>query len=399
MSSDNNLQEMEAGTTQSKTAVNAGAKAGDPMQKLAPGAVAGQTGSYEDLGGPTPDNYKSDDESAKLKTPGATLKQVRDVVNKGAKPADAMKGMKEEEELDSEEVIEEDEEVTAEAEEVVSEEEATESEEEVVAEEEESEEEVVAEAEEIEEEEEFDVTEDVNALLDGEELSEEFQEKARTIFEAALRSKVDEIKEGLTAAYEEAYEERLVEEVTEIKTALQERVDSYLEYVSEEWVTENRLAIETGLKAEMSESFLSGMKSLFEEHYVSIPEEKYDVLESMVEKLDEMETKLNEQIEKNITLNSRLSESVADGIFDEVAEGLALSQKEKLASLAESVEFESAKTYREKLEMLKESYFSAKKTPKAQTENLSEEVDIDATGHAPDYMNNYLRTLGAVSKK
>ena len=401
MSSDNNLQEMEAGTTQSKTAVNAGAKAGDPMQKLAPGAVAGQTGSYEDLGGPTPDNYKSDDESAKLKTPGATLKQVRDVVNKGAKPADAMKGMKEEEELDSEEVIEEDEEVTAEAEEVVSEEEATEAEEEVVAEEEESseEEEVVAEAEEIEEEEEFDVSEDVSALLEGEELSEEFQEKARTIFEAALRSKVEEIKEGMVAAYDEAYEERLTEEVAEIKTALTERVDSYLEYVAEEWVTENRLAIESGLKAEMTESFLSGMKSLFEEHYVSIPEEKYDVLESMVEKLDEMETKLNEQIEKNITLNSRLSESVADGIFDEVAEGLALSQKEKLASLAESVEFESAKTYREKLEMLKESYFSAKKAPKAQTENLSEEVDIDATGHAPDYMNNYLRTLGAVSKK
>ena len=399
MSSDNNLQEMEAGTTQSKTAVNAGAKAGDPMQKLAPGAVAGQTGSYEDLGGPTPDNYKSDDESAKLKTPGATLKQVRDVVNKGAKPADAMKGMKEEEELDSEEVIEEDEEVTAEAEEVVSEEEATEAEEEVVAEEEESEEEVVAEAEEIEEEEEFDVSEDVSALLEGEELSEEFQEKARTIFEAALRSKVEEIKEGMIAAYDEAYEERLVEEVTEIKSALTERVDSYLEYVAEEWVTENRLAIESGLKAEMSESFLSGMKNLFEEHYVSIPEEKYDVLESMVEKLDEMETKLNEQIEKNIALNSRLSESVADGIFDEVAEGLALSQKEKLASLAESVEFESGDKYREKLEMLKESYFSAKKAPKAQTENLSEEVDIDATGHAPDYMNNYLRTLGAVSKK
>ena len=398
MSSDNNLQEMEAGTTQSKTAVNAGAKAGDPMQKLAPGAVAGQTGSYEDLGGPTPDNYKSDDESAKLKTPGATLKQVRDVVNKGAKPADAMKGMKEEEELDSEEVIEEDEEVTAEAEEVVSEEEATESEEEVVAEEEESEEEVVAEAEEVEEEE-FDVSEDVDALLSGEELSEEFQEKARTIFEAALRSKVEEIKEGMIAAYDEAYEQRLVEEVTEMKTALEERVDSYLEYVADEWVTENRLAIESGLKSEMTESFMAGMKNLFEEHYVSVPEEKYDVLESMVEKLDEMETKLNEQIEKNIALNSRLSESVADGIFDEVAEGLALSQKEKLASLAESVEFESGEKYREKLEMLKESYFTAQKTPKAQTENLSEEVDVDATGHAPDYMNNYLRTLGAVSKK
>ena len=396
MSSDNNLQEMEAGTTQSKTAVNAGAKAGDPMQKLAPGAVAGQTGSYEDLGGPTPDNYKSDDESAKLKTPGATLKQVKDVVTKGAKAADAMKGMKEEEELDSEEVIEEGEDTPEE--EIVAEEES--SEEEVVAEEDEaSEEEVVAEAEEVEEEEEFDVSEDVDALLSGEELSEEFQEKARTIFEAALRSKVEEIKEGMIAAYDEAYEERLVEEVAEMKTALEERVDSYLEYVADEWVTENRLAIESGLKSEMTESFMAGMKNLFEEHYVSVPEEKYDVLESMVEKLDEMETKLNEQIEKNIALNSRLSESVADGIFDEVAEGLALSQKEKLASLAESVEFESAKTYREKLEMLKESYFAAKKAPKAQTENLSEEVDIDATGHAPDYMNNYLRTLGAVSKK
>jgi len=387
---------MEAGTSQSKTAVNAGAKAGDPMQKLAPGAVAGQTGSWEDLGGPTPENYKSDDNSAALKTPGATLKQVKDVVTKGAKGADPMKGLKksdavkEEEELDSEEYIEEDEEITDEAE-VVSEEEETE--EEVV-----SEEEVVAEADETEEEE-FDVTEDVSALLDGEDLSEEFQEKARTIFEAALRSKVEEIKEGLTAAYDEAYEERLMEEVTEIKSALEERVDSYLEYVAEEWVTENRLAIESGLKAEMSESFMAGLKGLFEEHYVSIPEEKYDVLESMVEKLDDMETKLNEQIEKNIHLNKRLSESVADGIFDEVAEGLALSQKEKLASLAESVEFESAAKYREKLEMLKESYFSAKKAPKAQTENLSEEVDVDATGHAPDYMNSYLRTLGAVSKK
>ena len=395
MSSDTNLQEMEAGTTQSKTAVNAGAKAADPMQKLAPGAVAGESGSYEDLGGPTPDNYKSDDESAKLKTPGATLKQVKDVVNKGAKAADAMKGMKEEEELNSEEVIEEDEEITAEAEEVVSEEEATE--EEVVSEEETSEEEVVAEAEEIEE---FDVSEDVNALLDGEELSEEFQEKARTIFEAALRSKVEVIREGLSAAYDKAYEEKLVEEVTEIKTALEERVDSYLEYVSEEWVTENRLAIESGLKSEMTESFLSGMKSLFEEHYVSIPEEKYDVLESMVEKLDDMETKLNEQIEKNIALNGRLAESVADGILDEVTEGLASTQKEKLASLAESVEFESEAQYRGKMETLKESYFNSKKeSSTAKTETLSEGVDNSGADSVSDSMAAYMRTLGSFSNK
>ena len=391
MSSDNNLQEMEAGTSQSRTAVNAGAKAGDPMQKLAPGAVDGQSGSWEDLGGPTPENYKSDDNSAMLKTPGATLKQVKDVVTKGAKGADPMKGLKksdavkEEEELDTEAVLEEEEEVTEE--DLVSEEET------------EEEEEIEGEEEEEEVEEEFDVTEDVNALLGGEELSEEFQEKARTIFESALRSKVSEIKESLIEQYDAAYEERLIEEVTEFKSALTERVDSYLEYVADEWMTENQISIENALKTEMTESFLSGMKELFEAHYVSIPEDKYDVLESMVQKLDEMETKLNEQIEKNVVLNKRLSESVADGIFDDVAEGLALSQKEKLASLAESVEFESETNYREKLEMLKESYFSAQKAPKAKSESLSEEVEVDAQAFHSDSMNAYLRTLSGVAKK
>jgi hypothetical protein len=385
---------MEAGTSQSRTAVNAGAKAGDPMQKLAPGAVDGQSGSWEDLGGPTPENYKSDDNSAMLKTPGATLKQVKDVVTKGAKGADPMKGLKksdavkEEEELDTEAVLEEEEEVTEE--DLISEEES-EEEEELEGEEEEVEEEEV--------EEEFDVSEDVNALLGGEELSEEFQEKARTIFESALRSKVSEIKESLIEQYDAAYEERLIEEVTEFKSILTERVDSYLEYVADEWMTENQISIENALKTEMTESFLSGMKSLFEAHYVSIPEDKYDVLESMVQKLDEMETKLNEQIEKNVVLNKRLSESVADGIFDDVAEGLALSQKEKLASLAESVEFESETNYREKLEMLRESYFSAQKAPKAKSESLSEEVEMDAAAFHSDSMNAYLRTLSGVAKK
>jgi len=384
---------MEAGTSQSRTAVNAGAKAGDPMQKLAPGAVDGQSGSWEDLGGPTPENYKSDDNSAMLKTPGATLKQVKDVVTKGAKGADPMKGLKksdavkEEEELDTEAVLEEEEEVTEEDQ--ISEEES-EEEEELEGEDEEVEEEV---------EEEFDVSEDVNALLGGEELSEEFQEKARTIFESALRSKVSEIKESLIEQYDAAYEERLIEEVTEFKSILTERVDSYLEYVADEWMTENQISIENALKTEMTESFLSGMKSLFEAHYVSIPEDKYDVLESMVQKLDEMETKLNEQIEKNVVLNKRLSESVADGIFDDVAEGLALSQKEKLASLAESVEFESETNYREKLEMLRESYFSAQKAPKAKSESLSEEVEMDAAAFHSDSMNAYLRTLSGVAKK
>ena len=368
------LQEMEVGTKQSKTAVNANAKAADAMPKLTTG---GTTASVEDLGGPTPDNYKPDDDSAKLKQPGATLKQVKDVVNKGAKAADPMKGVKEEEEVSDESVIEE-EEVTTD--EVVAEEETSE----VVAEEETTEEEVV---EEIETEAEFDIEEDVNALLEGEELSEEFQEKAKTIFEAAINSRVAAIKESL----EKDAEAVLAEEIETGKTELNERVDSYLEYVADEWFTENQLAVEQGLKTEMSESFLTGMKSLFEEHYVTIPEEKYDVLESMVEKLDDMESKLNEQIEKNVSLNSRLAESVADGILESVSDGLAATQKEKLASLSESVEFESEESYREKLETLKESYFP-NSSPATKAENLSEGVD-NSPATVSGSMSAYLKTL------
>jgi len=370
------LQEMEVKTQQSKTAVNSGAAAADPMPKMAdPGT---QLANVEDLGGPTPENYKSDDDSAKLKEPGATLKQVKDIVTKGAKPADPMpKGMKEEEEVADEE------EVVAEEEETIDE---------VVAEEETAEDEVVSEEEVVAE---YDIEEDVNALLAGEELSEEFQEKARTIFEAAINSKVAQIKEEL----ETKYAEQFAEEIVAAKESLAERVDSYLEYVADEWMTENQLAVEHGLKTEMTESFLSGMKSLFEEHYVTIPEEKYDVLESMVEKLDDMETKLNEQIEKNISLNSRLNESVAEGILDQVSDGLAQTQKEKLASLSESVEFESEAQYREKLETLKESYFSQKtvSTP-AKTETLSEGVENTHQSFTGS-MESYMRALGSTLGK
>jgi hypothetical protein len=149
----------------------------------------------------------------------------------------------------------------------------------------------------------------------------------------------------------------------------------------------------------MTESFLEGMKGLFEEHYVTIPEDKYDVLESMVEKLDDMETKLNEQIEKNISLNGRLSEATADGILDQVSEGLAQTQKEKLASLSESVEFESEGQYREKLETLKESYFSDKKSPVAKTETLSEGVDEAGSESYSSSMETYLKTLGSFGKQ
>ena len=194
------------------------------------------------------------------------------------------------------------------------------------------------------------VEEDLAALFGGEELSEEFQEKARTIFEAAVNSKVNEIQEAMT----EEYEKTLTEHLEGVKSELIERTDAYLEYVSDEWLKENAIEVEHGLKTEMTESFLQGMKGLFEDHYVSIPDDKYDVLESMVNKLDDMEGKLNEQIEKNISLNKRLGESTADGIFSEVSEGLAETQKEKLRSLAEGIEFEGEDAYREKIVTLKE---------------------------------------------
>ena len=386
------LQEMEVGTKQSRTAVNANAKAAEGMPKLTTGIPDGQTAGWEDLGGPDPSNYRPDDDSAKLKTPGATLKQVKDVVNKGAKAAEAMKGLhKEEEELEDEDMIEEE---IDEEDEIV---EAKEEEEEEGGEgndDEDDEDDEDDDRTKKVKKEEYDIEEDVNALLEGEELSEEFQEKARIIFESAIRSKVVEIKEAL----EEQYAEALAEEVQEIKTELSERVDAYLEYVSGEWFEENALTIEQGLKTEMTESFLAGMKGLFEEHYVSIPEEKYDVLESMVEKLDEMETKLNEQIEKNVSLHKRLAESAAVGIFEQVAVGLADTQRDKLASLAESVEFESEEEYREKLETLKESYFPSRVvSPSAKTETLSEGVDVAPEMYS-DSMAAYLRTLSAFGK-
>ena len=359
MSRGKKLQEMEESVAnpsvkQSKTAVNANAKPGDPLPKLTTGGTAP---SYEDLGGPTPENYKVDDDSAKLKTPGASLKQVSDVVtNRKGK-------MKAEETEVSDEVIEEEEQTT---------------------------EEVVAEEETVEETVEVNIEDDVNALLGGEELSEEFREKAKLVFETALNSKVSEIHEALEAKYQETLEEKIEAE----KAALSERVDNYLEYVADEWFNENALAVEQGLKTDMTESFLEGMRGLFEEHYVSIPEDKYDVLESMVEKLDDMETKLNEQIEKNVGLNSRLGESVANGILESVSDGLASTQKEKLASLAESVEFESEESYREKLETLRESYFTSQVTPTAKSESLSEGVDISPE-NATGSMSAYLKTLSA----
>ena len=379
------LQEMEVGTVQSKTAVNANAAAGMPMKGV---DQVDPKIPIEDLGGPTPDNYSPTNDSAKLTSAGATLKQVSDVVTnrKGktgpmAAQTSATK-VKEDGDVSDEEVIEE--QPQTDEDQIVAEEPQTE--EEVVEEETAEEDAVVAEAPEYEE---IDIEEDVKALLDGEELSEEFQAKAKTIFEAAIKTKVAQLKE----AYAVVLEEQVNEQVAEIKAALTERVDAYLEYVSSEWVEENKLAVEGGLKEDLNDSFMTGLKSLFEEHYVTIPEDKYDVLESMVEKLDEMETKLNEQIDRNVSLNKRLAESSSDVFLADVSEGLAATQKEKLASLAENVEFESEESYREKLETLKESYFVSKPVnPSAKTETLSEGAEA-APASVSNSMAAYLKTL------
>ena len=343
-----------------ENAVTAGAKPAEPMQTMA--GV-----SYEDLGGPTPENNKPDDDSNKLRDPAgegsyaANLKSVKGVMSKSQK-------------------------------------EAVETEEEVIAEDEIAEEEVVAEEEVTEEEvtelpeitDEVDIDDDVNALLGGQELSEEFREKAKTIFEAALKSKVTELREAMEAHYEA----KLVEEVEGMKDELIERVDSYLEYVADEWLQENALQVERGLRTEMTESFLEGIRGLFEEHYVTIPDDKYDVVENMVEKLDEMESKLNEQIEKNITITKSLSEATAGGILSDVSEGLSTTQKEKLASLAEGVEFESEESYEEKLKTLKESYF--KSAPKrSESEVLNEEA---ATPDVSGSMAAYMQALSQATK-
>ena len=407
-----NLQEMEVGTSNVKNVVNSGAKPAESMPKLTTGIPDGQKAGWEDLGGPTPENYKSDDDSAKLKDPAAILAQVRDVVNRGAGKADPMqslaKGAVKEAAEDDEDYEELDDEVVEYDEDDEELEEATHCDDEMDEDEDENEDEdddkvknkkakkeekMQEEIEEIESQ----IEEDVEALLSGEELSEEFKFKAKTVFEAALNARTEQIEEAIIVKYEE----QLVEEIQAIAESLTERVDSYLEYVSQQWIEENSLAIEQGLRAEMTESFLVNLKELFENHYVSIPEERYDVIESMVDKLDEMETKLNEQIERNVTLNKRLAESVTDVIFSEISEGLALSQKDKLASLVENVEFDSEEEYREKLVALKESYFHSNAVTHRNTQDYLVEDTNDYSPHSTPSgtMGIYLTALERVSKK
>lgn len=308
--------------------VTANAKPGDPMPKI-DNTVPGQTGSAEDLGGPLTKPAPGTEETPG-KSVSAKAKKVSNVVNKTGGTPDPMptlqgsapgqSGVKESEEVNSEMSI--------------------------------------------------DVKDDVEALLRGEEFSEEFKFKASTIFEAAVKSKIVEEIEKL----EKVYEEKMQGELEEIKESLETKVEAHIQYVSDQWLVENQLAVDTGLRNELSEEFILGLKGLFEQHYVEIPEDKYDVLGEMSETLDKMEEKLNEQIDVNVELNQTVGNYIKNGIIAEISEGLAQTQKEKLTSLAEGVEFVSEESYREKIVTIKENYFP--KSQVSSTEDLVEKTQV-----------------------
>jgi len=223
------------------------------------------------------------------------------------------------------------------------------------------------------EDETIDVSADVDALVKDEDLSEEFKSKAATIFEAAVNSKVKEAKKKMHAGYEE----KLKEESEKAKSELVEKVDSYLAYVVEEWMKENELALERGIKGEIAEDFISGMKKLFEEHYISVPDEKYDVLEDQASKIESLEKKLNEEIEKNVELNKVKSEKNRALIVKDMSEDLADTAKEKFNKLAEEVEYTNEEDFVAKVKTIKESYFGAKK-------EASSDIDDVAVGESTE---------------
>jgi len=233
-----------------------------------------------------------------------------------------------------------------------------------------------------------DVSEDVSALTQGEELSEEFKDKAATIFEAAVKSKL----RSEVARIEMEKTQEVAEEINTIRDELTEKVDAYMNYVVEEWMKENEIAIERGLKGEIAEDFISGLKSLFEEHYIDVPDEKYDILGSQSDKIDELEAKLNEQIEKTAELKKSHDVLVRESVFAEVASDLAATEVEKFKSLAEEVDFTDEESFKAKLDQLKESYF-----PKATT--IAESVDSESDGsEAFDTTGAMAAYMAAISK-
>jgi hypothetical protein len=225
-------------------------------------------------------------------------------------------------------------------------------------------------AEEETKEVEIDLSADVKALVSSDaDLSEEFKDKAATIFEAAVKTRIQE----QTKILEAQYEEKLSAETETVKEAMVEKVDSYLNYVVEEWMKENELAVERGIRTEIAEDFITGLKDLFKEHYIDVPEEKYNVLDDLTNQNKKLEEKLNEQIAKNVDLSKEVSSSAKSKAINEVASDLADTEKEKFEKMAENVEYDSADKFKEKLETIKESYF-----PKTKIEETASKDEVDS---------------------
>ena len=243
----------------------------------------------------------------------------------------------------------------------------------------------------------IDMTDDIDALVSDEDLSEDFKSKAKTIFEAAVSAKVKEI----TVEKEAQLEEELETKVEEIKDDLTEKVDSYLNYVSENWVQENELAIERGLKSELTEDFINGLKRLFEEHYVEVPEDKFDVVEELANRLDEMEDKLNEEVANNITAQQDIEELQREKIISEATSDLADTQVEKLKALSEDVDFENIENFVEKVSTLKESYFGSEKVEAVSDDSavVSEDADFSGAGDVAQPVNEGMAQYTAALTK
>ena len=239
----------------------------------------------------------------------------------------------------------------------------------------------------------IDVSADVEALTKDEDLSEDFKSKAATIFEAAVKSKINDAKKKMHASYEE----KLKEEVETTKSELVEKVDSYLNYIVEEWMQENKLAIERGIKGEIAEDFISGLKKLFEDHYIDVPDEKYDVLEDQASKIEDLEKKLNEQIEKNVEQNKVVGELKRQDIIDEASKDLADTAKEKFNKLAEEVEFSNEGDFKTKVTTIKESYFGAKKESSNDIDDVAVAGGSDQIDPA-DLSNSMAAYTAAISK-
>jgi hypothetical protein len=302
-------------------------KNGAPMEKM-PGS------EVEDLGGPTPQNYKQDDDSAKIHAG----KGAKSAVAPTNKPSDASSKM-EEEELDGEVISEK--------------------------------------SHDMEEKKEMmkkKMKEDVDALFaDDNTISEEFKSKVSTIFEARVEDRVTQIEEEI----ETRYAGMLEEAVESVKADLTEKVDDYLSYVVEQWMEENQIAIESGLRAELTEDFIGGLRNLFAEHYIDVPAEKVDLVDELAGKVEELESKLNEEIERGVSYAKALVESRKNEIAREIGEGLTATQAEKIKTLAESVEFSTEDEYKSKLETLRENYFPSgtKKATEAQLNEQFEETE------------------------